>query len=221
MLLIFRISIQRIETLEQSNNVQVSNLLIAFTELTTAHRSQIVILHSKPLCSVLAVWLLYCTVLCCTVLLSTVLYCTVLYCYSALTSSMFCPRPVVPGPGSCLFKLVTIWDPPIMGICNIQNNIWQHRQSWKFLGSSKYIKDKTFYCGKSKNILFFPFNQFKSCVDVESWHDDVGSDAGELVSCSKLSDHGSDPEKQKKRKSKIQINFHRSGPIVSGQDKIC
>ena len=23
-----------------------------------------------------------------------------------------------------------------------------------FLGSSKYIKDKTFYCGKSKNILF-------------------------------------------------------------------
>ena len=77
-----------------------------------------------------------------------------------------------------------------------------------FLGSSKYIKDKTFYCGKSKNILFFPFNQFKSCVDVESWHDDVGSDAGELVSCSKLSDHGSDPEKQKKRKSKIQINFH-------------
>ena len=30
-----------------------------------------------------------------------------------------------------------------------------------FLGSSKYIKDKTFYCGKSKNILFFPFNQFK------------------------------------------------------------
>ena len=71
-----------------------------------------------------------------------------------------------------------------------------------FLGSSKYIKDKTFYCGKSKNILFFPFNQFKSSVDVESWHDDVGSDAGE-VSCSKLSDHRSDPEKQKKRKSKI------------------
>ena len=81
-----------IETLEQSNNVQVSNLLIAFTELTTAHRSQIVILHSltaSVFCPRSVVPVLYCTVLfnvlyC--IMYCTVLYCTVLYC----TVLLFC-----------------------------------------------------------------------------------------------------------------------------------
>ena len=56
-----------IETLEQSNNVQVSNLLIAFTELTTAHRSQIVILHSltaSVFCPRSVVPVLYCIMYC-------------------------------------------------------------------------------------------------------------------------------------------------------------
>ena len=86
-----------IETLEQSNNVQVSNLLIAFTELTTAHRSQIVILHSltaSVFCPRSVVPVLYCTVL--FNVLYCIMYCTVLYCYFALTASVFSPRSVVP-----------------------------------------------------------------------------------------------------------------------------